>query len=58
MNDMLKTDEVIENKIFYHRIYSRLEFISCRNQLTFLYAHYMAGFFMILIPVVEILNTL
>ena len=30
----LKTEEVIENKIFYHRIYSRLEFISCRNQLT------------------------
>ena len=24
MNCMLKTDEFIENKIFYHRIYSRL----------------------------------
>ena len=36
-NGTLKTDEVIENNIFYHRIYSRLEFISCRNQLTYFF---------------------
>ena len=60
MNATLKTYEVIENKIKYFIA----EYIRPWNSyqvepsLRFLYACYMAGFFMILIPVAEILNRL
>ena len=60
MNGTFKTDEVIENKVKYFIV----QYIRAWNSyhietsLRFLYAYYIAGFFMILIPVVKILNRL
>ena len=60
MNGTLKADEIIENKVKYFMV----QYIRAWNSyhietsLRFLCAYYMAGFFMILIPVAEILNRL
>ena len=60
MNDTLKTDQVIEYKVKYFIVqYTRAwSSYHIETSLHFLYAYYMAGFFMILILIAEILNRL
>ena len=60
MNGTLKIDKVIDNKIniLSDNIFALGIYIMWKPAYTFLYAYYMAGFFMILIPVAEILSRL